>query len=179
MRKPTLFVALSIGAFLLLTTGCSKSDTHKQSTDMDTLVDAAGRTVEIPANVQRVVSPFTMYTRLIAAMGGCNKLVGVSHSCVLPEEERGCFGSLLSLPDVGPFGANVELIASLKPDLIFTSQTDIATFTEKTNAKVVAISFDHDVPMLDMFYQQIDIIGTAMRLQTQADSLKQFIAQVV
>ena len=145
--------------------------------DTDTLIDAAGRVVIIPTQAERVISPFTMYTRLIVALGCCDKLVGVSHSCVLPEEEHGCDGTLLDLPDVGPFGANIELIASLKPDLIFASQTDVATFTEKSNATVIAVSFPTDIPMVDMFYQQVDMIGKALRCKPQADSLKQFILQ--
>ncbi|MBN1575001.1 MAG: ABC transporter substrate-binding protein [Chitinispirillaceae bacterium] len=165
-----------------LMAGCGSGEKRRKTrADLmpDTLIDAAGRMVAIPAPVRRVVSPFTMYTRLIASIGGCDKLVGISHTCVLPEEERGCDGTLLDLPDVGPFGANVELIASLKPDLIFASKTDIAAFTEKTGAAVIAVDFTADVPMREMFDRQIDIIGKALRLRPQADSLKQFIAAVL
>ncbi len=180
MKRKLLYPFLM--AVSLFTTGCGNR-TSKQSEvkapASDNLIDASGRTVTIPAVVNRVVSPFTMYTRLIVAMGGCNKLVGVSHSCVLPEEERGCAGSLLALPDVGDFGANTELIASLAPDLIFVSQPDVAAFASKTRATVVSISFPSDVPMLDIFNLQIDLIGKALRLQENADSLKKFIADVV
>ncbi len=170
---------LFITAFLALIV-CNRSDEQIRkgvSSDTDTLIDAAGRTVTIPKKVVRVISPFTMYTRLIVALGCCDKLAGISHSCVLPEEEYGCNHTLLDLPDVGPFGANIELIASLKPDIIFASQTDVAIFKEKTDATVIAVSFPSDVPMVDMFYQQIDMIGKALRCQPQADSLKQFIRQ--
>jgi iron complex transport system substrate-binding protein len=135
--------------------------------------------VAIPAAAKRVVSPFTMYTRLIVAMGGCDRLVGISRSCVLPEEERGCSGTLPDLPDVGLFGANVELIASLKPDLIFASRTDVAAFAEKTGAAVIAVDFAADVPMREMFDKQIGMIGTALRLPSQADSLRRFIDGVL
>ncbi len=166
---------------VILISGCgqSKQQTRNEQKDCDTLIDAAGRTVTIPPIVNRVVSPFTMYTRLIAAMGGCDRLVGVSHSCILPEEKYGCGNGILNLPDVGPFGANVELIASLKPDIIFASQPDVASFESKTDAAIVAVSFPNNVPMLEMFYRQIDIIGKAMRLKPQADSLKSFIASVL
>lgn len=145
----------------------------------DTLIDAAGRVVTIPASVNRVVSPFTMYTRIVVAMGGCNKLAAVSHSCILPEEERGCDGLLLALPDAGDFGSNTELIASLAPDLIFASQPDVAMFSSKTKATVIAVSFPSDVPMLEMFNRQIDLIGKSLHMQKNADSLKKFIADVV
>ncbi len=174
-QLPLLFITA-----LLTLIACNQSNDRMRrgvSSDTDTLIDAAGRAVTIPGNAVRVISPFTMYTRLIVALGCCDKLVGISHSCVLPEEEFGCNHTLLELPDVGPFGANIELIASLKPDLIFASLTDVATFTEKSGATVIAVSFPSDIPMTDMFYRQIDMIGKALRCKPQADSLKQFIRQ--
>ncbi len=178
MRLPILF---TLWAAVVIATGCGNNSRpgQKAGAAPDTLVDAAGRHVAIPKTVSRVVSPFTMYSRLIVAMGGCDRLVGVSHSCVLPEEERGCGGQLLALPDVGQFGANIELIASLRPDIIFASQPDVATFTSKTDAAVVAISFPHDVPMLEMFNRQIDLIGKTIHLERNGDSLKQFIHDVL
>jgi len=174
----TLFVAFLLFAVL---SGCSaKKEKHSESAGKaDTLIDASGRTVLLPPKVSKVVSPFTMYTRLIVAMGGCDQLVGVSHSCVLPEEMRSCCGTLTRLPDVGQFGANIELIASLQPDIIFASQPDVATFSSKTNATVVSVSFPHEVPMLEMFDRQIDLIGKTMRLEHNGDSLKQFIHDVL
>jgi iron complex transport system substrate-binding protein len=179
MKRPWLLTVLC--AVILITTGCGKknSEIKDAGTTADTLVDAAGRTVIIPPVVGRVVSPFAMYTRLIVAMGGCDQLVGVSHTCVLPEEMRGCGSTLTKLPDVGQFGANIELIASLQPDIIFVSQSDIATFSSKTNAIVVSTSFPHEVPMLEMFNRQIDLIGKTMHLERNGDSLKQFIHDVL
>ena len=169
--------------FMLMLAGCGahteEGFSSKSMSFRDTLVDASGRTVIIPKVVSRVVSPFTMYTRLVVAMGGGNKLAGISHTCLLPEELRGCNGNIGHLPDVGPFGANIELIASLNPDLIFASQADVATFMAKTSASVVAVSFSDDIPMLEMFDRQIDLIGKAMRLEAQADSLKHFIKMIL
>jgi iron complex transport system substrate-binding protein len=164
---------------ILAACGGRRHENDRDGRSGDTLIDAAGRTVAVPSTVKRVVSPFTMYTRLIIAMGGCNRLVGISHQCVLPEEEQGCNGTVLTLPDVGPFGANVELIASLEPDLVFASHTDVASFAAKTRASVVTVSFDGTIPMLEMFDRQIDIIGKAMHLHAQADSLKRFIRGVI
>lgn len=178
LRFPGYLLVLVV--FLLTGCGNRKADDNtNRKTVCDTLIDAAGRTVCIPARVNRVISPFTMYTRLIAALGGCDKLVGISHTCLLPEELYGCNGVLGQLPDIGPFGANIELIASLNPDLIFASQSDIGTFTSKTDASVVAVSFSDNLSMLEMFNRQIDIIGKALRLEKQADSLKTFISAVL
>ena len=140
-----------------------------------TIVDAAGRTVLLPERVQRVVSPFAMYTRLILALGGCDQLVGISHNCILHEESFACGGRVLDLPDVGPFGHNVELIASLRPDLIFAAIGDARTFEQKTGSTVVAVSFPQDTPLEEMFYEQIGIIGRALGREAEARDLRAFV----
>lgn len=163
---------------MLLCSGCGNRGCDEAADTTGSagiLTDAAGRNVRIPQKVSRVVSPFTMYTRLVVAVGGCDKLVGISHTCLLPEELYGCGGRLGELPDVGPFGANTELIVSLAPDLIFCSQPDVASFAARTSAAAVAVSFPEDVPMVEMFERQIELVGTALRLESQADSLKEFI----
>lgn len=182
MRKSIRFLAVLCTVSLVVIGGCGRSEGDSGTSAGrfgDTLVDAAGRVVAVPRTARRVISPFTMYTRLIVAMGGCDKLAGISHICVLPEEQHACGGKLLDLPDVGPFGANMELIASLAPDLIFASRPDVASFAEKTNATVVAVSFASDVPMLEMFDRQVDIIGKSLGLRERADSLKQFMREMI
>lgn len=159
----------------ILLTGCGGGAGSRDDAAPGTVVtDSVGRTVAIPAEVNRVVSPFTMYTRLICALGAEDRLVGVSHSCVLAEERVAHGLDLFSLPDVGAFGANIELIASLDPDVIFASDTDVATFDEKTNAAVVATSFPHGTDIRDMFSSQVEIIGTVLHLEDRADSLIAF-----
>ncbi|MCX7725508.1 MAG: ABC transporter substrate-binding protein [Chitinispirillaceae bacterium] len=175
---------MKINFFILLTifliVGCCKKENNTTSSNkINKIKDAAGREVVIPSVIKRVVSPFTMYTRLIVALGGCDLLCGISHSCILPEEEYGCSGTLLNLPDVGPFGANIELIASLKPDIIFASKEEVITFSSKTMATVVSISFPSDTPMLDMFLGQIELIGKVLHLEKNAVSLKKFILDVL
>lgn len=179
MKGPLGFVLF---AAFLLAVGCgsrSGDDGPVKTAPTDTLVDAAGRKVAVPEKPVRVISPFTMYTRLVVAMGGADRLVGISHTCLLPEETRGRGRVLKGLPDVGPFGANLELIASLAPDLIFASQPDVASFSSKTSAAVIAVSFPQDTPMLDMFNRQIDLIGKALRMEKQGDSLKTFIQNIL
>ena len=171
------FALIPCALFMALLTGCSGE--HLSSGDSSqretvTVTDAAGRIVAIPDSVTRVVSPFTMYTRLIAAIGGQGKLVGISHNCLLPEEEIAHGVALLSLPDVGQFGSNIELIASLKPDVIFASEEYIASFEEKTDAAVVCVSFPHGTDIRDMFRRQTEIIGSVLRMEREAADLIDF-----
>jgi len=141
------------------------------------LTDLSGREVVVPDKVERVVSPFMMYTRIIIALGAMDKLVGISHTCVLPEEENPYGKDLLKLPDVGDFGENIELIASLKPDLIFALPQGIRTFEEKTGATVVGASFPEGAPMEKMFARQIKVIGMSLHKEKEARELNAFIKE--
>ncbi len=176
IKKILLYLCVS---FITICTCCTGGNDGKAVGKTRTVVDASERDVSLPDTVKRVVSPFTMYTRLITAIGGCDRLVGISHTCLLPEEQHGCSGRLSELPDVGQFGANIELIASLDPDLIFASERNIATFREKTDASVVSVSFPDDTPMLDMFNSQIDIIGKALGMESEAEELERFMDSVI
>ncbi|MBN2121254.1 MAG: ABC transporter substrate-binding protein [Candidatus Omnitrophica bacterium] len=139
------------------------------------ITDLSGRDVVIPDKVERVVSPFMMYTRIIIALGAADKLVGISHTCVLPEEEHPYGMDFLKLPDVGDFGENIELIASLKPDLIFALPQNIRVFEEKTGATVIGASFPEGVPMEKMFAKQIEVIGKSLHKEKEAEELNAFI----
>jgi iron complex transport system substrate-binding protein len=160
---------------------CGKKESAEKSipktAQQTVIIDALGRKVTIPDKVERVVSPFTMYTRIIVAVGAGDKLVGISHSCVLPEEEYACAGKLLEIPDVGPFGNNVELIASLRPDIIFASAENVRSLEEKTGATVICVSFSQDTKMEEMFYKQIGIIGVALHKEKEAKELTSFIKE--
>lgn len=139
------------------------------------VTDLTGRKVIIPDKVERVVSPFMMYTRIIIALGVMDKLVGIAHTCVLSEEEHPFGKDLLELPDVGDFGENIELIASLKPDLIFALPGNIRTFEKKTGAAVVGGSLPQDVPMEEVFAKQIEVIGMSLHKEKEAAGLNAFI----
>ena len=141
------------------------------------LTDLSGREVVIPDRAERVVSPFMMYTRIIIALGAMDKLVGISHTCVLSEEKHPYGKDLLKLPDVGDFGENIELIASLKPDLIFALPQNIRTFEEKTGATVIGASFPQGVPMEKMFARQIEVIGKSLHKEKEAHELNEFIKE--
>ena len=106
-----------------------------------TLVDRADRTVTVPRPIERVVALYTGDTRAIVALDGCDRLVGIEDCCIQgQEEEKVCGGKLTELPDVGFGVKNIELIATLKPDVIFGctwSDNDINNIQEKTGTTVV------------------------------------------
>lgn len=76
--------------------------------------DDRGREITIPKRPERIVVAGTpLYTEIIIDLGATSRLVGVSDSPDNPPE-------VTHLPKVGPaFSPNIEVILSLKPDVVF------------------------------------------------------------
>jgi iron complex transport system substrate-binding protein len=74
--------------------------------------DEAGRTVEVPQPVKRIISLAPSVTETIYALGAQDRLVADTDACNYPLAAQ-------KLPKVGgPFTPNLEVIVSLKPDLV-------------------------------------------------------------
>lgn len=82
-----------------------------------TITDDLGREVTLGAEPQRVVSMLPSHTEVVCALGACDKLVGVDDFSDFPAE----VGDLPRLGG-GLYGANVEAILALEPDLVLASQ---------------------------------------------------------
>ncbi|MEE4608754.1 MAG: cobalamin-binding protein [Desulfobacteraceae bacterium] len=76
-----------------------------------TVTDLAGRTMQVPADPQRVVAFAPSVTEIVFAIGRQDRLVAVSRFSDYPEAAR-------SLPKVGSYvHLDLERIVALKPDL--------------------------------------------------------------
>jgi iron complex transport system substrate-binding protein len=74
--------------------------------------DEAGRRVEVPQPVRRIISLAPSLTETIYALGLQDRLVADTDFCDYPAEAK-------KLPKVGgPFTPNLEVILSLKPDIV-------------------------------------------------------------
>ena len=74
--------------------------------------DEAGRTVEIPQPVKRIISLAPSVTETIYALGLQDRLIADTDACNFPPAAQ-------KLPKVGgPFTPNLEVIVSMKPDLV-------------------------------------------------------------
>jgi len=78
------------------------------------IVDDYGRTVELKGVPQRIVSAAPSPTEILFAVGAGAQVVGVDNYSDYPAEAK-------SLPQIGSYTLNIEVIMSLKPDLIVCS----------------------------------------------------------
>jgi iron complex transport system substrate-binding protein len=133
--------------------------------------DEVGRTVEIPQPLKRIISLAPSVTETIYALGAQDRLVADSDVCNYPPAAQ-------KLPKIGgPFTPNLEVIVSLKPDLVVAAANSgnrkesvdaldlLHVPTYATNAKTV-----DDV--LTSIVRLGDVLGVGEQGKALSDSLR-------
>jgi iron complex transport system substrate-binding protein len=133
--------------------------------------DEAGRTVEIPQPVKRIISLAPSVTETIYALGAQDRLVADTDACDYPPAAQ-------KLPKVGgPFTPNLEVIVSLKPDLVVVAANSgnrketadaldlLHVPTYATNAKTVD-------EVLTSIVRLGDVLGAGEQGRTLSESLR-------
>ena len=137
----------------------------------NTYTDDYGRTVEVPAAPQRIVSTSPAVTDIIFALGGDSLLVGRTDFCTHPVEA-------LRIESIGGISnLNVEKILSLEPDLVISGSMIPKKSTaqmEKMGVPTVHVIEKH---RFDDLYQNISLIGGLIGHMAQADSLNRALQQ--
>lgn len=120
-----------------------------------TVTDDAGRKVTISTRPERIVSLAPANTEIVAALGGLDRLVGVTTYCDYPAE-------VADIAKVGDFiQPNLEAIAAARPDLVLVTtgvQAEIISQLEELGAVVVAI----DPQSLNDVFDSIATVGAVI-----------------
>ena len=98
------------------------------------LIDDRGVTINLSAAPKRIVSLLPSLAETVCELGSCQRLVGVDRYSNFP-------ASLQKLPQVGGgLDPNIEMIVSLKPDVVLMSKSSrAADRLEALGIKVVAL----------------------------------------
>lgn len=103
---------------------------------MPELIDHNGKRIEVPEDPGRIISFSPAVTEILFELGLGDKLVGVSAFCSRPMETR-------NIRKVGSYGsARIEVIDSLKPDLILTISGFQNEFAKKLAEKFTVFTFE-------------------------------------
>jgi iron complex transport system substrate-binding protein len=158
------------------------------------VTDVTNRTVEIPANLSRVVAIGPGALRLVVYLNATDLLVGVEEVEVTRDPTGRDYGMaqyniLKNLPIVGPGGPNnppdLEKLRAVKPQLIIMSGTYAQLYppdrlAEEVNASVLVIDYGTagylDVEALK---NALLILGKALGREGRAKSLINYIDQIV
>jgi iron complex transport system substrate-binding protein len=115
--------------------------------------DDKGRQVEVPQPLKRIISLAPSVTETIYALGAQDKLVADTDVCNYPPAAQ-------KLPKVGgPFTPNLEVIVSLKPDLVVVA-------ADSGNRKETADALDAlHVPTYATYAQTVDdVLASIVKL---------------
>jgi len=140
--------------------------------------DSLQRTILLPAKATRILSVQPEITRIIVALGGGERLVGVdyfirSNDHLIPV----AFPRILKLPPVSvtPEDMNFETVMRLNPDVIFASPTEakmVDNLQKKLNKPVAALA---SMGSLAKLQEEILIVGRILGLEARAKSIVSYI----
>ena len=147
----------------------STSNEVVQSETM-TVVDQLGRTVEVPREINRIVSSYYISSSLLIALGAEDKVVGLEMKADTREIYKKAAPEFLGLPGVGTSKSiSVEETLALKPDLVilpYRLEEFIDQF-EALNIPVIVV----EPESMDQFLECITLIGTAIGEEERAEAL--------
>lgn len=161
-----------------------------------TVTDMAGRTVTIEKPIEKIITNNADNARIVIALGEGAKLVGsdectVGSGCLCPmtADNRilcdACWNGVIPTPlqDLpltnDRYTPNLELMASLKPDLVFlwTSWEDKADdIQERVGAPVFVTGPDYTIEGMK---DHISSVGSALGKEKEAEELNSFVDQEV
>lgn len=186
MRKCVCLILVIV----LLLTGCSSAGnsgkTERSNTTTQTaakvsypmtVTDAAGRSVQIEKEPERIVSGYYISTSTLLALGLGDKIVGVEDK---PEKRKIyslCAPNLLELPTVGSVKEfNLEVCLAQEPDLVVLPMKlkNIVEDLEKFDVTVVLVNPESQELVLDM----IELLASATNTMDKGEALKSTILEI-
>ena len=135
-----------------------------------TLIDQCGRTVELDAPAQKVVSCYYVSSYAMMALGLSDRLVGIENKAASRPIYSLSAPQFLELPAVGTMKeCNVELIASLAPDLVIMPKklSESAETLAGLGINVMLVNPENHEDLCKM----ISLIGKACGVSEKAQSL--------
>ena len=143
------------------------------------VADSLERTVVIPARVERVLSLQPEITRLIAALGAADRLVGIDYflrnhdllfRIVFPGQDR------LPLVSMADYNFNPEYVVRLAPQVIFGAPEDravIEALQNKTRIPIVALSSQG---RFDGLLSEVRLLGRILGRGERASELETYLS---
>lgn len=178
-RVLLLFLTLVVVIGFSLTAYASASSTIK-------ITDLAGRTVEVPKEIGRIVCAGPGALRLIVYLNANDKVIGVEDA----EKRWGSSGrpyamaheELGNLPSIGPGGPgrlpNTEALIELSPNVVFMTYVDTRTadnIQSKTNIPVVILSYGELATFGKPLFKSLELAGKILRKEERAEKVINFI----
>ena len=149
--------------FLLLLLGCS-AQPRPQGKMTLTITDDLGRAVSLSGAPLRIISFAPSITEMIYALGGEERLVGVTSWCNWPPRarEKTAVGDMMN--------PNFERMVSLKPDLAVMIGSRPGPLLKKFEALNIPVICFRDETVADI-QRVVKVLGQLLECPSRADSL--------
>jgi len=135
IERPQRIIWLALLAAMVLAGACSSiTNTDSQPANVRQVVDDSGRTVLVPAKINRVITLAPNLTEIVFAIGAGDRLVGNTTYCDYPEAAK-------TIAKVGDtLQPSVERVIALHPQLILVSTaSQLEAFTRQLNDQSIAV----------------------------------------
>lgn len=141
-----------------------------------TIIDELGRSIEVPARAERIVSLAPSITEILFALGAGDRVIGVTSYCDYPPEAR------LKESVGDTLKPSVERIVALRADLVIISTaSQVEAFVQKLEELGIPV-YVSDPRSLDGVLESIDrmgqLIGAPLRARQLTGELRNRIASV-
>lgn len=191
--KKAVSVLLVLTMILAVFAGCGQSPAGNNNTTPDKpatieVTDMKGRTVTIPAKVEKVVVTFNIEEYFaVAGSEGIDKLVGWSHKYWQGRRDDAynaftkAFPKLKDLPDVGYNGdISIESIISLGPDVVIASATGAnynalePAFENLRKAGIECVFVDFHKQTVETHKKSIELLGKVLGQEARAAEIGKY-----
>ena len=181
MRNPrflkTLSPLLALLVFVMSLTGCvsdRRSTSPPSSTSTITIVDMAGREVEIRGNVESAALVWGVIISYVAALGKSEKLAAVG--------SYGDFFKMVhpvfeTIGTVGRGQVDIEALAQINPDLFIHRASDAATLNAVQNLGIPAIGVMAETQ--EDITAMLSLLGRTFGAEERAGELTTYYGQLL
>lgn len=164
----SLLSGVLLGFVLSLISSCAPPPNTQQSPNevqFRQVTDEAGRTVRVPAKIDRLISLAPNLTEIVFAIDAGDRLVGNTTYCDYPPQAK-------TVPKVGDtLQPNLERILALRPQLILIStSSQLEAFTKQLQGHQIPV-YVTDPHDLDGVFRSIENLGQLLNRREQAEQL--------
>jgi iron complex transport system substrate-binding protein len=166
-RHSKLILSQALFVCLILFSACVTPPKSATEAAPRSITDDAGRSVSLPARVDRVISLAPNLTEIVFAVGAGDRLVGRTSYCDYPAEAR-------SVAEVGDTAhPSLERLISLKPQVVLISTaSQLEVFTQQLQSQNIAV-FVTDPHDLEGVFRSINQVGQILGHAEEAELLAQ------
>lgn len=160
---------------ILVQSGCGTQTADNTTPAEKTVVDMSGKTVKIPAEVNRIV--VTCYggaTNEIVVLGAGDKIVGQPNQENFPQLLKFAPG-FKNIPDAGSFdNISVEEIIKLKPDIVIASVTSPKGNQKLEDVGIPVVTVLTGRATIDGLKKEFKMMGEVLNKENEANALIEF-----